>query len=247
MKQFLLSMLLLIIIQSFAQPDTTNKILRAFPITDYMIDLNDSTKLVQIEMPDGLKLNDKQIGLMFGLYEKSAATAIQKGYGKCQLIKGNYYYFAISNNNSGLPISKGDLLYTFMEKTTIYHGQLPQLAAHFIRLQDVYENSFYDRYTIFLKWSREDEKKLIDSIVADIRFTGEYFIKENPSMDVLIVKGDYKGRKTLYVMAECQPTDVIKFLDYVIARPRNYAGQEWKVSEIFATWLAEGAPTVINQ
>lgn len=239
--------MLLVGATSFAQIDTANKILRAFPITDYMLDLDDSTKLVQIEMPENLKLKDKQIGLLYGLYESSAATAIQKGYGKCQLIKGNYYYFAINKNNSSLPITKGDLLYTFMEKTNIHTGQLPKLAAHFIRLQDVYENSLYDRYNIFLKWSKEDERKLMDSIVRDIRFTGEYFLKENPSMDVLIQKGDYKGQKTLYVMAECMEADVIKFFDYMIARPRNYAGKEWKVSEIFATWLSEGAPTVIKE
>ena len=232
---------------AFAQPDTANKLLRAFPITDYMVDLNDSTRLVQLEMPENLKLKDKQIGLLYGIYEKSAASAVQKGYGKCQLIKGNYYYFAISNNTSGLALAKGDLLYTFMEKTNINYGQLSQLAAHFIRLQDVYENPFYDRYNIFLKWSKEDENKILDSIVADIQFTGQYFIKENPSMDVLIQKGDYKGQKTLYIMAECQKADVVKFFDYIIARPRNYAGKEWKISEIFATWLSEGAPTVIKE
>ncbi len=247
MKKYIFFWLLLISVTSFAQADTINKILRAFPITDYMLDLNDSTKLVQIEMPENLKLKDKQIGLLYGVYENSSATAIQKGYGKCQLIKGNYYYFAISNNSSGQSLVKGDLLYTFMEKTKIYNGQIPQLAAHFIRLLDVYETALYDRYTIFLKWSREDENEMLDSIVADIRFTGNYFIKENPSMDVLIQKGDYKGRKTLYVMAECQQADVIKFLDYMIARPRNYAGKEWKVSEIFATWLSEGAPTVLKE
>lgn len=246
-KPVLFGLLLLNITTLFAQADTVNKILRAFPITDYIVNLNDSTRLVQIEMPESLTLKDKQFGLLYGVYENTAATAIQKGYGRCQLIKGDYYYFAITNNTSGQPVTKRDLLYTFVEKTTIYQGRLPQLAAHFIRLLDVYENSLYDRYNIFMKWSMEDEKKIIDSIIADIRFTGKYFIKENPSMDILIQKGDYKGRKTLYVMAECQKADVIKFFDYVIARPRNYAGREWKVSEIFATWLSEGAPTVIKE
>jgi hypothetical protein len=87
---------------------------------------------------------------------------------------------------------------------------------------------------------------VIDSIVADIKFTGNYFIENNPAIDKPINSGDYKGKKTLYVMSECGPGDVIKFLDYVIARPRLYAGREWKVSEIFATWLSEGAPTVIK-
>ena len=83
-------------------------------------------------------------------------------------------------------------------------------------------------------------------MVADIRFTGQYFIANNPSIDKLINSGDYKGQKTLYVMAECQPADLVKFLEYMLARPRLYAGREWKISEIFATWLSEGAPTVLK-
>lgn len=247
MKIFFSWCLLFISIALTAQPDTANKILRAFPITDYITDLNDSIKLVQIEMPEYIKLKEKQIGLLYGVYNNSAATAIQKGYGKCQLIKGNYYYFSISNNRSNQPLLKGDLLYTFMEKANIYDGQVPKLASHFIRLQDVYETNLYDRYAVFLNWSKEDEDKILDSIVADIQFTGSYFLKENPDMDILIQNGDYKGQKTLHVMIKCKRKDVINFFDYILARPRNYAGKEWKVSEIFATWLSEGAPVVLKE
>jgi len=83
-------------------------------------------------------------------------------------------------------------------------------------------------------------------MVVDIQFTGKYFIENEPSDDKPINSGDYKGRKTLYVMSVCKASDVKNFLDYIIARPRLYAGKDWKVSEIFATWLSEGAPKVIK-
>lgn len=229
----------------FSQADTS-KWLRAFPITDYIVDLTDSSKVVQVQLPDGHTFKEKQLGLLWGVYNGSKEDAVEKGYGKCNLIKADYNYFTIGNNKSGLPIKKGDLLYVLMEKTTIYYGRIPQIAAHFIRLQDVYETPFFDRYNIFGYWDEAMEKQLIDSMVADIRFTGEYFIENNPSLDKPIHSGEYKGQKTLYVMAECQPADLVKFLDYVIARPRLYAGRDWKVSEVFATWLSEGAPIVIK-
>lgn len=245
MRKLFFAFFIFLSISCFAQADTS-KWLRAFPITDYMVDINDTVKLVQVQMPEGYRLKDKQLGIIWGLYDGSKEATVQKGYGKCNLIKENYYYFTISNNTSGLPLKKGDLLYTFMEKTAIYYGQIPKLASHFIRLQDVYEAPLFDRYNIFSNWTEADEKKLIDSMVADIKFTGKYFIENNPSMDKLISSGDYQGKKTLYVMADCKPGDVMKFLDYVIARPRLYAGKDWKISEIFATWLSEGAPTVIK-
>ncbi len=232
-------------ITSFAQPDTS-KWLRAFPITDYMLELNDSTKVVQIQMPDAYSLKEKQLGLIWGVYDKSKDETVEKGYGRCHHIKGDYYYFSIGHNISGKQLKKGDLLYTLMDKTNIYYGQIPQIASHFIRLQDVYEEPLFDRYSIFSYWTEADEKKVIDSMVADIKFTGKYFIENNPSIDKPINSGDYKGKKTLHVMAECKSADVIKFLDYVIARPRLYAGRDWKISEVFATWLSEGAPTVIK-
>jgi hypothetical protein len=212
-----------------AQKDTTQW-LRAFPITNYSIDLNDSTKVVQLEMPDGHSIKEKQIGVLYGVYKSSKDDAVEKGH-----------------NKSGMPIQEEDLLYTSMSKTDIYYGQLPQIATHFIRLLNVYDEPFFDRYTIFLHWTQADEKKVIDSLVADIKFTGGYFLNEAPSMNVLIKTGDYKENKVLDVMTNCTAEDVIAFLDYIIARPRLYAGKEWKISEIFATWLSEGAPKVVKQ
>ena len=83
-------------------------------------------------------------------------------------------------------------------------------------------------------------------MIIDIKFTGNYFINNDPSMNVFINGGDYKGKKVLDVMTQCGPADIENFIDYMIARPRLYAGKEWKISEIFATWLSEGAPTVIK-
>jgi hypothetical protein len=48
-------------------------------------------------------------------------------------------------------------------------------------------------------------------------------------------------------MAECNVSYIVDFFDYIISRPRLYAGKNWKISEIFATWLTEGAPSVIKK
>jgi hypothetical protein len=215
----------------FSQTDTT-KWIRAFPITDYIVELNDSVKVVQVELPDELGFKEKQPGLIRGVYENDNQDTVQKGYGRCHLIKGNYYYFSIGHNNSGISLKGGDLLYTFMDKTDIYYGQVPKLASHFIRLQDMYEKNFYDRYTIFQYWTEEMEQTLLDSMMSDIRFTGVYFLENDPSMDKPIISGDFKGRHILQVMKECQAAYVKDFLDYILAKPRLYAGNQWKLSDM---------------
>jgi hypothetical protein len=243
MKIFFLAILLTTAYLCPAQNDSTW--LRGFPITDYMVPLNDSTMVVQLEMPDGLKLADRQLGLVYSVYKNSTDDVVQKGYGRCYLVKGNYHYFAISHNESGRKLEKGDLLYTFLPiKKDIFHGRTQSLAAHFIRLMDVHGNYLFDRYNVFLDWTENDENNLIDSLVADIRFTGSYFLDVNPEMNLPIKSGPYQGGEILEFMAECQPATVKEFLDYMIARPRNYAGHEWKFTEIFATWLKEGSPMI---
>jgi len=241
MKKMFLAVCILFSVSGYAQTDTT-KWLRAFPITGYMVDLNDSVKVVQLLMPEGHVIKDKQLGLIRGTYRSAASDTAMKGYGRCNLIKGDYYYFTISKNQSGIPLQEGDLLYTFMDKTAIYYGRIVKLASYFIQLQDVYKNRFFDRYTVFLQWTEEDEKAIIDSMVRDIKFTGDYFLKSDTSKNMLIKKGTFNGKRVLDVMASCDPGFVTDFIDYLLIRPRQYAGREWKITEIFATWLIEGAP-----
>jgi hypothetical protein len=66
-------------------------------------------------------------------------------------------------------------------------------------------------------------------------------------MNVNIQSGKFEGKPVLNVMTASTQQDVIDFFEYMIARPNLYAGHEWKVSEIFATWLTGGAPTVIKK
>jgi hypothetical protein len=244
MSKLLSALFVLFSLTSFGQKDTT-KWVRAFPITDYMMDIGDSIKIVQVNLPAGA-IAEKQIGLLKGIYRDKHADTITIGLGRCNLIKGDYYYFTINYKQSGVLPRIGDLLFTMVDKTPIYYGNIVKVASQFIGLQNVYENALYDRYTIFSKWKRSDEEAAVDSMVADIHFTGNYFLTNNPSMNVKVKGGKYDGKMVLNTMITCNKQDVNDFLEYMIARPRLYAGREWKISEVFATWLSECAPTVVR-
>ena len=244
MKKFIFIACLFTTLTATAQ-DTT-QVVRAFPITDYMVDLNDSIKLVQLQLPDGISIPEKKLGVLKGMYRDKRSDTITIGVGRCQLIKGDYYYFAINYKKSGTQPRAGDLIYMMLDRTPAYQGLVVRLAAHFIGLQDVYEKRLYDRYTVFYNWTRPDEEALLDSLVADIRFTADYFLKNEPSMNVPIKSGPREGKMLFNTMITCTRQDVIDFLEYMIARPILYAGHEWKGSEVFATWLVEGGPTVVK-
>lgn len=245
MNKLLLFLFFFFPLTSVCQTDTT-KWVRAFPITDYMLDIGDSIKIVQINLPDGPKLVEKQVGLLKGLYRDKHADTVTIGYGRCNLIKGDYYYFTINYKQSGTPPRAGDLLHTLVDKTPIYYGNMAQLASHFIGLKDLYEKSFYDRNTIFSNWSKSKEEVSLDSMVVDIHFGGNYFLTNEPSMNTKIETGKYKDKMVLNTMIACEKGDITDFLEYMIARPRLYAGKEWKLCEVFATWLVSGAPRVVK-
>lgn len=246
MPRLFFTLLLLISGKLFSQTDTT-KWVRAFPITDYIVNLNDSVKVVQVHLYENAPVAEKQIGLLRGIYRDKHADTSVIGAGTCQLIKGEYYYFTVNYKKSGILPREGDLVYTMTKKTNVYREQMIRLASYFIGFQNVYEAALFDRYAIFLQWTKRDEDAVMDSIVKDIHFTGNYFLENNPSMNVKITGGQYNGKMVLDMMKICSRKDVTDFLDYIIVRPRLYAGRQWKIAEIFATWLSNGSPTVIRE
>lgn len=245
MRRSLVFLLLLQTLLCHAQAGQ-KKWLRAFRITDYMVQLNDTTVIVQVHPADGTVLEEKQMGLMRGIWQEQKTDTVEKGYGKLYLIKGDYYYFSISHNHSGSPLRAGDLLYALVPASAECTGLLPGLALHCITLTDVYEQPFFDSLRILQEWPASAESAALDTMLKDIRFTANYFLKNQPAMNVMISNGPYKGEKVLEVMLKADEAELKEFIGYMIARPRIYAGHTWKVSEIYATWLTNGAPRVIR-
>lgn len=246
MRHPFLFFVLLCALHASAQSDTSSWI-RSFPITGYVVSLNDSTTVVQLKLPAVVTIPEKTPGLLRGIYRDNKPDTMLLGTGRCQLIKGEYYYFSIALRPGARKPLEGDLLFVPVPRKKIYAGRATELARQFVGLQNVHEERLFDRYLVFDEWTAGRESSLLDSIVSDIRFTGGYFRAENPSMNEKIGSGPYQGRGVLDAMIACERKDVQEFLDYMIARPRLYAGHQWKVSEIFATWLTAGAPRVLRR
>jgi len=243
-RYFLLVMLMLGAAVSPAQT-TKVKDVFAFRITDYIVKLSDSVVIVQVDLPQGQSgIAEKQPGLLRGNHSNGDTATI--GAGKCDLIKGSYYYFGIHLADKKKLPQKGDLIYTRAGYPATYKGQIYHLLRFDIHLQHVTEGAFYS-VAFPVLGDKHQEAGVIDSLVADIKYTGREMLKQNDGQDRLITKGRFRDKKLFAAMQQITAVDVTDFLDYVIARPVMYAGNDWKIAEIFATWMDGGTPAVVKE
>lgn len=245
----LLFSLLLSVFSCFVIKAQVNSVEKAyaFKITSYLVHLKDSTTAVQVIKPASLPLTirDQQAAILYHCYTegKKLDTTI-KGWGRCQLIKGDYYYFAINHTNQQPP-AEGDLLYVRLKLPFVYNGLLMDVMSHAVAFTNVYGEPFMNSKAIFTN-TKQMEHAILDSMVNDIRFTGNAMQEQMSGQNQLLGSGIFKGMKLFDVMKAIKRADLELFLKYVIARPKNYAGNTWKISETVATWINGGSPTVIE-
>ncbi len=242
--------LLLCIIFSFnllhAQKDSADKIF-AFKITGYIKPLTDSTTAVQILKPASLPVSilDKQLAVLNHCYKTGVKLdTAMIGWGRCNLIKGEYYYFGIRLKKLQ-QASEGDLLYAKVKVPYVYDGLLLNVMNHAIGFTNVFGGNIVAANAVFTN-TKKDELNLLDSMVSDIRFTGSEMLKQMPDYNKVIKGGIYDGKKLFDAMQAVKRNELELFLKYITARPENYAGNSWKISEIFATWMDGATPTVIE-
>lgn len=246
MKRLYASIFLLFIAAaSVAQKDSVKSVF-AFPITDYMPEQNDSIVIVQVQLPDAyvVDIPKNQMGILKHRFQngKELDTALI-GFGRCSLVKGDYRYFGIALY-PGQTASAGDLIYVSLTIPLAYKGELFNLSRHHIHLQMVDDGYIYHREDVYLFQNAAEENKILDSLVADIRYTGKVMIEQMPDQNQLMTEGLFKGKKLFVAMQQATRKDLITFLRYVHVRPQKYAGHSWKISEIFATWMVSGTPHV---
>jgi hypothetical protein len=245
-KLLLIICTFLVTIPAFAQTKNEKEIF-TFTITDYIVNAGDSIKIVQVQLPvSNVVIEMGQVGLLKHNNSNSADDTVKVAWGKCQLIKNNYYYFGLHLYNKNNTPLKNDLLYTRINYPAKYKGRIFNLVRNAVYFEHVAGGNFYS-FTDPLALNEQKENSLIDSLVADIKFTGMAMLKQNDGQDQTIDGGIFKGKKLFAAMQTVTSSNVKSFLDYVIAFQQKYAGNTWKISETFATWMVGGAPTVIKR
>lgn len=217
-------------------------------ITSDITKTNDSMSVVKIELPKNsvIRIEMKQLGLLrhkFNDVVSFDTAAI--GYGRCQMIYENRYYFKLRLNKNQYP-TEGDLLSLQVQLPDCYKGLLFDMSCKAIAFSSVEGNQFYDIEKPFSFKTAIEETEMLNKMVLDIRYTGKEMLKQMPNSNEVLKGGLYDGQKLFDKMQSMEVNDLIKFLKYIRARPSKYTGNNWKISEIFATWMTNETPTVIE-
>jgi hypothetical protein len=241
-KLFIICLALLITPILFAQ-----KMLVRIPISSVTTTENDTISIAMIRLSAFTNLIIKEqttvvVHHVFVTNKDEDTTIIAKG--KCQLIKGQYYYFGVRHKANEIP-QQGDILSMLVEKPVCYEGLLYDMSRNSITFTTVDGKEFYNWETPFLLTKEEEETPYFKHIVSDIQYTGKEMVKQMPEANKLVVGGLFDQQKLFDVMQKVTVAQVQEFFKYMKARPRKYTGQQWKVSEVFATWVDAGAPQVI--
>ncbi|WP_448529083.1 hypothetical protein [Raineya sp.] len=245
MKKLLLWGLCFWVVWKSSAQNNEDKYLASFKITDYILK-EEGAYIVQAYSPK-IKIPEKAIAI---LYDSNLEQ--ERGYYKCLLIKGDYYYFACNTKDEKTyqsPPKAQDILMVVMPKSpNMYFEQIGTLAAYGVEIIDTEkEEPIFQVAEVLSSWTKEKEEQALQKMVEDIRLVGKYMKENNPEIDRTIEKGSYKGKKMLDVMMKAEKNDVKRFISYIKARPAKYIGQKWKISEIFATWIVEGSPEPIKK
>lgn len=244
MRHILTTIFVFIMGGCFAQ-NTGSKVF-AFPITDYIIRNSDTVQIVQIQLPDGLSIKERTVGILKSKHIKGDKELQEIGYGKCYLIKGDYYYFSVMIKRGNRLPSVGDLLYTTIDLPDTYDGVLYKVARHAITFSKIDETPLMLLKDVLTINNSATEETFIEQFVEEVKYTGTTMLAQNDNQNMVIDKGTYKDQKLFTLMQGIQQKDIKDFLEYIVARPAIYSGKNWKFAEIFATWTTEGAPTVIK-
>lgn len=216
----------------------------AFPITSYIVNAGDSVTIIQVKLPQGFSIKEKTYGLVRSVFNSPGDSVITVGSGRCSLIKSEYCYYGLLNKYMPRKPVAGDLLYTDVTTPPFYTGYLFNVMRHNITINSVAEKTIADLNIILQVKTADDELPLLTVLADDVKYTGKVMSEQNNSQDMMIPEGRFKDQKLFAAMQKVTVADVKDFFKYINARPEKYASHTWKMSEIMATWMAGGTPTV---
>ncbi|TDG36937.1 tetratricopeptide repeat protein [Pedobacter changchengzhani] len=196
----------------------------------------------------GVKKGDQ--GKIFGTHSTNEPNRSQKELGYCTVINvigdtvgvlAKIYPQATSADM----VRVGDyatLSITVPDKN--YYSLFYDLALLQINFLDGFKKPMYDVNYLLQKDSKTLTDSLLNASIIGIKDIYE-MVKEDTSyksLRVKLVNGRYAGRSPLDVMEKVNKDDIMSFLKFVRSYPGKYIGNDWKMAEVFATWVINDAP-----
>jgi len=128
-----------------------------------------------------------------------------------------------------------------LEERSVFF-QFVKLAINFL---DADDEPIYNRSMVLHEDGPALRDSLLEAMVVAVQETADMIrplIPDNPQWDIDLEEGRFAGMKMVDAMATSDTEDVHNFLRFVESYPGKYLGQDWRISETYATWLINAAP-----
>ena len=139
----------------------------------------------------------------------------------------------------GIALQLGDLV----QMPIIIPNEPNTLAFDLFRFRINFLNSYADKLFDCEEWETyyaETETALIQTLADEVRYYGGEMRGKMPSQ--VLQNGRYKDMDMFDAMVRTSAVDMRSFLSFIRSYPAHYAGQEWKIAEVYATWLTHDTP-----
>jgi len=140
------------------------------------------------------------------------------------------------------PCKPGDLielncLVPARERTILW-----RLAQYDIRLRNEWsEHRYYNFETLVNEDSPAATAAMLAEMIARIRRSGREHA-DVAQLQGILAAGRYKGRKVADIMVGATNDELGDFFRFVLSYPGKYMGHTWRIDEVFAVWVINGAP-----
>lgn len=195
--------------------------------------------IAEIELNGFFEFEEKAGGKVFALAEngqKNRKTFV--GVATIHKQKENSISLKVVTEK-GISLQIGDLI----QLPTIVENEANTLAYDLFRFRINFLNSYDDKLFDCEEWETyraESEMALIQTLADEVRYYGGEMRGKMPSM--LLQGGKYKDLDLFDAMVRTSAEDMRSFLHFIRSYPAHYAGQDWKIAEIYVTWLTHNMP-----
>jgi hypothetical protein len=233
----------LLSIVTTAQPTGSkkdNRILVGIPVNYQPDQLSNNNWYLLLKKRKGVMLQLNQTFVLRGVYRTTVADTATVGVGKVEAIQKDFVS-ALFFPSGGVP-KEGDIAFLLVGGLKARKDMFFHLGRYHIELTTVTDSLLFTADDALQNWNTNRTNAVVKAIQKDLAFTVKAMREQgDDNQDQTITKGRFKGKTVFEVMGNANTTDIQQFLSFLYAYKHLYWGKLWKASEVYATWLANGA------
>lgn len=224
-----------------------DRVVIALPVTTAADETADGWYL-GLATTSGVGIQEGQTFIIKGRYQSNEnEDTVQRAVGIVKKIFDSEVSALIPPGKLFAPVNGGELAYFMIPKDPSRKDAFYKLARYHIHFTSVTDSLIFSPFDHLLHFEYNTEQTIVQSLLADIHYTGKAMLEQSDGQQQTIAGGDFDGKPLFETMQNVTKEDLYNFLKYVWARPSKYAGNTWKISEVFATWMVSQTPKLIGE